>query len=180
MVKIFIPVIASILVALLLGNTGCDINGYMAAANMVSPIEGEMPVTEAMVRDDQEAPGTDEVEYVYRYEEIVKEVIVEKPVELREYASVNELKTWLREDDTDEYVFVFAGEDGICCPSDKYDCDDYAFQLQRRAASSGYLMSATIIARDNEPHIINMCSIGNDIYYIEPQSDDVWLYCHRD
>jgi hypothetical protein len=120
--------------------------------------------------------------YTVRYvdREVVKEVLVEKPVEWRQFASLDELEAWLAEDDTDEYVYLFAGKDGVCQPSDKYDCDDYAFQLQERAADSGFLISVTIIKKQGKPHMINLACIGNSIYYIEPQSDEVWFYCNRD
>lgn len=112
--------------------------------------------------------------------EVIREVVVDKLVELREFTSLGELERWLAEDDTDQYIHLVAGEDGVCRQSDKYDCDDYAFQLQRRAAKSGFLMSATIIDRQGKPHMINLTCIGNDIYYIEPQEDKVWFYCHKD
>jgi len=120
----------------------------------------------------------DIIHYVDRV--VIKEVVVEKPVELREFTSLEELKTWLAEDDTDRYIHLFAGEDSVCRQSDKYDCDDYAYQLQRRAAKSGFLMSVTIIEKQGKPHMINLTCIGNDIYYIEPQEDKVWFYCHKD
>ena len=120
----------------------------------------------------------DIIHYIDR--EVIKEVIVEKPIELGEFTSLEELKAWLAEDDTDEYVYLVAGEDGVLRPSDKYDCDDYALQLQSRAAKSGFLMSATIIEKQGKPHMINLAIIGNDIYYIEPQTDQVWFHCHKD
>ncbi|MDH5695994.1 MAG: hypothetical protein OEZ00_05250 [Dehalococcoidia bacterium] len=120
----------------------------------------------------------DIIHYVDRV--VIKEVVVEKPIELCEFTSLEELKTWLAEDDTDEYVHLVAGKDGVCRQSDKYDCDDYAFQLQRRAAESGFLMSVVIIQKQGKPHMINLTCIGNDIYYIEPQTDRVSFYCHKD
>ena len=120
----------------------------------------------------------DIIHYINR--EVIKEVMGEKPIELCEFPSVDELEAWLAEDDTDEYVYLVAGEDGVCRESDKYDCDDYALQLQSRAAKSGFLISVTIIEKQGKPHMINLASIGNDIYYIEPQADRVWFYCHKD
>jgi len=120
----------------------------------------------------------DTIHYVDR--EVIKEVIVEKPIELHEFTSLEELKAWLAEDDTNEYVHLVAGEDGVCRQSDKYDCDDYALQLQRRAAESGFLISVTIIEKRGRSHMINLACIGNDIYYIEPQTDQVWFHCHKD
>jgi len=120
----------------------------------------------------------DVIHYVDR--EVIAEVIVEKPIELREFTSLEELRAWLAEDDTDEYVYLWAGKDGVCRLSDKYDCDDYALQLQRRAAKSGFLISTTIIEEQGKPHMINLACISNDIYYIEPQTDKVWFHCHKD
>jgi len=120
----------------------------------------------------------DIIHYVDR--EVIKEVIVEKPIELREFTSVEELRTWLAEDDTDEYIHLVAGKDGVCRLSDKYDCDDYALQLQRKAAKSGFLISATIVKEPGRSHMINLACIGNNIYYIEPQTDQVWFHCHKD
>ena len=118
----------------------------------------------------------DVIHYVDR--DVIKEVMVEKPIEWCEFTSLAELKTWLAEDNTDKYVYLFAGEDGVARQSHEYDCDDYAIQLQRRAAESGFLMSVTIIEKKGRPHMINLVLIGNDIYYIEPQTDEVWFYCH--
>jgi hypothetical protein len=126
--------------------------------------------------------GQVEYRYIIHYvdKEVVKEVLVEKPVTLRQFASLGELKAWLAMDDTNEYVHLFAGKDGVCQTSDRYDCDDYAFELQQRAANSGFLISVTIIQQHGKPHMINLACIDNNIYYIEPQSDEVWFYCTRD
>ncbi len=123
-----------------------------------------------------------EYRYIVHYvdREVVKEVLVEKPVTLRQFASLEELKAWLAGDDTNEYVHLFAGKNGIVQASDRYDCDDYALQLQQRAANSGFLISVTIIQQQGKPHMINLACIDNDIFYIEPQSDEVWFYCSRD
>ncbi len=123
-----------------------------------------------------ESPGT--IHYVDR--EVIKEVIVEKHIEFGEFTSLEQLRAWLAEDDTDEYIHLVAGNDGVCRQSDNYDCDDYAAQLQLRAAKSGFLMSVTIIEEQGKPHMINLACIGNNICYIEPQTDEVWFYCHRD
>ncbi len=130
----------------------------------------------------EELPGRLEYQEIVRYvdREVVKEVLIEKSQELREFNSLKELDTWLAEDDTNEYVYLFAGKDGVCRLSDRYDCDDYAFQLQKQAARSGFLLSVTIIEERGKPHMINLAGIRNDIYYIEPQSDKVWFYCNRD
>lgn len=111
--------------------------------------------------------------------EAIAEVLADKP-QLEEFASLEELRGWLAKDDIDKYVYLFCDDDGVARLSGRYDCDDYALELQYRAAVSGFLLSATIINGPVGPHMINMAVIGNDIYYVEPQDDNVWLYCQRD
>ncbi|MFC1990060.1 response regulator [Chloroflexota bacterium] len=114
------------------------------------------------------------------YRDIVKEVTVEKPIKQSEFASLEELKKWLAEKSVTKSIFFFVIPDGTQASSNKYDCDDYALDLQKRALEDGYLMSASIIEKQGQQHMINLVTIGNDIYYIEPQTDEVWFYCNRD
>jgi hypothetical protein len=88
-----------------------------------------------------------------------------------EFASVDELKAWLAEDDTDSALYIF-GSDCIST----YDCDDYAIALMYNALADGYLVSLQIEGN----HMLNSTIIGNEIYYIEPQTDEVWLWGYRD
>ncbi|MFC2003366.1 hypothetical protein ACFLV4_05425 [Chloroflexota bacterium] len=62
----------------------------------------------------------------------LEEVTTEKTITVQEFASLEELKAWLAEDDTDESIYYFAGKDGVPRLSDKYDCDDCAFDLQKK------------------------------------------------
>ncbi|GAI83379.1 unnamed protein product, partial [marine sediment metagenome] len=80
---------------------------------------------------------------------------------------------------TNECVHLVVGEDGSYRLDVGY-CDMYALQLQRQAAKSRFLMSTTIIEEQGKPHMINLACIGNDIYHIEPQTDEVWFHCHKD
>lgn len=64
--------------------------------------------------------------------------------------------------------------------SGDYDCDDFALTLQRRANRDGYQMSVTITRKQGQLHMINLAVIGNDIYYIEPQTDEVWFFANLD
>jgi hypothetical protein len=89
----------------------------------------------------------------------------------REFESVDELKAWLAQDDTDSTLYIF----GSGCVS-TYDCDDYATALVYNALCDGYLVSTQI----DDNHMLNSTIIGNNIYYIEPQNDNVWLWGHRD
>jgi len=121
-----------------------------------------------------------ELEYRDVIREVVKEVTVEKLIEQREFSSKEELEKWLAEDDTNEHVYLFMDDEGIARRSDKYDCDDYALQLQRRAAESGFLTSVTLTRKGGRPHMINLVTVDNDVYYVEPQDDEVSFYCHLD
>lgn len=111
--------------------------------------------------------------------EVIVEKLVEKPVELREFGSRQELVEWLERDETDATLYFTAEVDWNHLDS-KYDCDDFAYRLQWNALFDGYLMSTEIIFKDAGQHMVNSTAIGNHIYFIEPQTDEVWLGAHRD
>ena len=113
--------------------------------------------------------------------EITVEKIVEKPIEFREFASLSELCHWLELDETDSTIDCTEKEDlANLLLTYVYDCDDFAYNLQKNALSQGYLMSTEIVIKDGEQHMINSTTIGNNIYFIEPQTDEVWLGTYRD
>lgn len=89
----------------------------------------------------------------------------------REFSSVDELKAWLAQDATDETLYIF----GNGCLAN-YDCDDYAVALMRNALLDGYLVSLQI----EDHHMTNSTIIGNEIYFIDPQTGEVWFWGHRD
>ena len=142
------------------------------------PVTDVVIVEKEVVREVEVVKEVVEKEIEYR--DIVKEVTLEKPIEQREFTSKEELDNWLAEDDGEKTVYFFVRADGTEGSSDKYDCDDYALELQRRASKDGYLMSVTIIEKQDQLHMINLVTIGNDVYYIEPQTDEVWFYANRD
>lgn len=88
-----------------------------------------------------------------------------------EFGSVGELKAWLAQDDADSTLYIY----GSGCILE-YDCDDYAVALARNALADGYDVSLQI----EGTHMLNSTIIGNNIYFIEPQNDKVWLWGHRD
>lgn len=112
--------------------------------------------------------------------EIIVEKLVEKPIELREFVSLQKLVDWLEQDDTDSTLYFTGTVDFSASLGSKYDCDDFAYRLQRSALAEGYLMSTEIIVKKGAQHMINSTSIGNNIYFIEPQTDEVWLETYRD
>jgi len=89
----------------------------------------------------------------------------------KEFKSLDELKAWLAQDDTDNTLYIFG--DGCLA---NYDCDDYAVALERNALRDGYSVSLQI----GHKHMLNSTIIGDKIYFIEPQSDEVWFWEYRD
>jgi hypothetical protein len=89
----------------------------------------------------------------------------------REFVSLDELKAWLAKDNTGStlHIVVVGSLAG-------YDCDDYATALVQNALSSGFSISTQIVG----DHMLNSTIIGNEIYYIEPQNNKVWLWGYRD
>ncbi len=118
-------------------------------------------------------------EVVVEKEVIVeKEIIVEKTAELREFASLEELEEWLANDTTNALHLIFGGEEGLIINPSFEDCDDYAYALQKAAERDGFRISVQIDTRGQ--HALNSVFIGNNVYFIEPQTDEVWLEAYRD
>ncbi len=88
-----------------------------------------------------------------------------------EFESLDGLKAWLAEDDSNTTLYIF----GSGCMVN-YDCDDYATALVYNALRDGYAVSLQIEGN----HMLNSTVIGNEIYFIEPQTDEVWLWGYRD
>jgi hypothetical protein len=107
-----------------------------------------------------------------------KIITVEKLVQLREFNSLEELKTWLAGDDTNVLHLVFGNEKGLSVSNKSRDCDDYAYDLQQAAEKDGYIMSIQVDTI--KQHALNSVFIANDVYFIEPQTDEVWFECYRD
>ena len=73
-----------------------------------------------------------------------------------------------------------------------YDCEDYALALRDDAYSKGFHMNiqavwdyrrpdtGELITEYNEGHAVNSTIIGNEMYFIEPQTDEYWLATYLD
>lgn len=109
---------------------------------------------------------------------------------LRYFESTDELEGFLEESDVDHhmYVNITVGQDWST-----YDCDDYAIALRNAALSKGFHMNIQavwnyrrpdtgelITTGGNEGHALNSTIIGNEVYFIEPQTDDYWLAAYLD
>ncbi|MFC1897779.1 hypothetical protein ACFLX8_04375 [Chloroflexota bacterium] len=119
------------------------------------------------------------VEYVERTQKI--------PVELRNFSDVEELRQWLAEMDMNATTTYFQS------PGVTIDCDDYALDMQHKALADGYIMSFEVISRgeynsifeskllsSQDHHAISLVIIGNDAYYIEPQTSEISFATHLD
>ena len=125
-------------------------------------------------------------------EKIVKEYVTSAP--LREFSSVDELRNWCEEHTA---VLLVPDARGMIdlrspTPHKKDDCDDYAERLQRLAIADGYLMSEQLVydgkllgvevTPEKSYHMGNLTTIGNDVYFIEPQPSifRIIKVCERD
>ncbi|KKM14460.1 hypothetical protein LCGC14_1705890 [marine sediment metagenome] len=120
-----------------------------------------------------------EREVVIEREVIVeREVVVERIIGLREFTSLEELEAWLDNDTTNALHMVFSSTEGLTTDPEYDDCDDYAYALQKEAEKDGYRLSVQVDVV--KQHALNSVFIGNNVYFIEPQTDEVWLEAYRD
>ena len=129
-------------------------------------------------------------ELIVQVEERIVEVPVEVPVEvsqkLRDFESTEELEAWLEENYIDQAVMLYAS-------GKKFDCDDYALRLIKDADKDGYRMFLQVIyhpyrkpltgevaSRKGANHAVCSVIIGNNVYFIEPQTDEYWLAAEVD
>jgi len=106
---------------------------------------------------------------------------------LRYFESTDELKAFLEESDVDHHIYITAGQDWRT-----YDCDDYAKALRDDAHAKGFHMNIQAVwqytrpdtgelaGSYNEGHALNSTIIDNEMYFIEPQTDDFWLAAYLD
>lgn len=115
--------------------------------------------------------------------EVVRVEIVEVPRKLRTFQDTRELEGWLERNDVDSRLYL---DEKMGLSS--YDCDDFARNLAKKAIEDGYYMWVQVLhhpyrRRDNnqlltrpgEAHAICSVFIGNNCYYVEPQTDEYWL-----
>jgi len=129
--------------------------------------------------------------------EVIKEIPVEVvrkvPTNLRYFKDTDELEKFLEESDADHHAYIKATKDGIIDLSlSTYDCEDYAIALRNHAHAKGFHMSiqtvwhyrrpdsGELVTRYYEGHALNSTIIGNEMYFIEPSTDDYWLAASLD
>ena len=129
------------------------------------------------------------VQYVDRPVTVVNNIerVQRIPAELRNFNNLEELKQWLVAMDTNTTTVY------LQLPGATIDCDDYALDLQHKALADGYILSFEVICRSeynaafkNELppsqslHAINLAIIGNNAYYIEPQTGEIAFAAYLD
>ena len=107
---------------------------------------------------------------VVQYVEVEKEV----PAKLKQFESEEELIEWLHIDKTDESPYI----------RNLFECENFARTLMRHTLENGHLMSFQVLKNYTRPdtkefiegpHAINSTIIGNDVYFIDPQTDEFWV-----
>ena len=133
-----------------------------------------------------------EVHTIYRGIERVDINHIETPKPLRHFENLDELEQWLgnigaldiRSDVVDKKTNQLIK---------KFDCDDYAVRLQEKALMGGYIISFEVIHSSEYNalfkqkrilsgaiHAINSVILGNEVYYIEPQTHEIVLVAYLD
>lgn len=141
---------------------------------------------------------------VYKPVDRVKESIVIRPVEkvviknvetpqpLYHFQNLAELEQWLGNSGQLDIRFNVAEEETGQLIKE-FDCDDYALRLQDEALRDGYIISFEVIRSEEYNdlfkqkrlprgaiHAVNSVIVGNEVYYIEPQTDEIVFAAYLD
>ena len=89
------------------------------------------------------------------------------PKKLRFFDNLTELKQFIKEDDTDKYLYI----------PEYFDCDDFAIMLQVRALQKGYILNIALVDSDGDrrpDHVVNLAYLNTKQYVlIDPQTDEM-------
>jgi len=121
---------------------------------------------------------------------IVKRVETTKP--LRYFQTLDELERWLGNMWVLDIRFDVVDKE-TSQRIKRFDCDDYAIRLQDKALRDGYMMSFEVIRHveynalfkqkripNGAIHAINSVILGNEVYYIEPQTHEIVFVAYLD
>ena len=137
--------------------------------------QGQIPTVDARLIETHTVEYVEETVVEKEYVDVIRQV----KIELRDFTNLEELNQWLEE--INQVTSIrFEGKDTVI------DCDDFAIELQKKALADGFILSFEIISGSeyNELfstqlparqslHAINLSIIGNDVYYIEPQTGEI-------
>lgn len=107
------------------------------------------------------------VPYIYRHYFWEFRTIEFQSDRCRDFETVQELKAWLYQDDTDSSPY-----------RPGFICGDFAVMLRDRALEDGFLLGIHVVEKPQGTHAVNCALIGHRLYFIEPQTDEVlgkWL-----
>jgi len=120
---------------------------------------------------------------------VIKEIEVPRP--LLQFEKLAELKQWLSNVKLIDIHFDVVDQMGNTVQT--FDCDDYARRLQDRALQDGYIISFEVIRHaeynslftekkipNGAIHAINSVIIGNSVYYVEPQTQEIVFVANLD
>jgi len=128
------------------------------------------------------------------YEPVERTILnrIENPKSLRYFQDLEELERWLENVEVQD-ISSDVMDKGINQGVKSFDCDDYALKLQERALGDGYMMSFEVIHSseysdlfqqgqipDGTIHAINSVIIGNEVYYIEPETHETVFVAYLD
>jgi len=165
-----------LVVGIIFGLGAGTMSGLTLAHNLLKPVEiiKEVPVEVKIYQD-----KIVEVPVIKTIMEYHTEYLPGEPEwqTARPFASVEEMATWLT--DNRLPLVLIADSNGEISlngqPSNPlYDCDDYAGELQRRALKDGFIMNVELDWKGGRLHALNSAIIGNDWYFIEPQTSEFW------
>lgn len=118
-----------------------------------------------------------EVEKIVYVARVVTENVT---IDTRDFESAEELLAWLESDNLDSLTQVR----GI------FECEEFADALKRRAKEAGftidrqYYSSGTKLPMSDrvlkKAHVMNSTVIDNDVWLIEPMTDEAWQAYKRD
>jgi len=148
----------------------------------IKTLQMQIPTVEARLIETHTVEYVEETVVEKEYVDVIRHV----PVEFRNFTNRTELEQWLQE--INQLTSIrFQQKDAVI------DCDDFAIELQQEALADGFILSFEIISGSeyNELfstqlparqslHAINLSIIGNDVYYIEPQTGEIVLAAYLD
>ena len=124
--------------------------------------------------------------------EVIVEKIIYRPLE--DWQSTDELIAWLATDDAP--LILIADENGVV----KFNgqCEDVAFQARDRAYEVGKRLDTETLTRQecikyqkylsgdvyslgvNDGHYLNKAVIGNEVWFVQADTDKIWLASYLD
>ena len=149
-----------------------DTTGASDITSAAEPVR--TPTVEARLVETHTVEYIEETVVETEYVDVVQNITKE----LRNFLTIDELQTWMGSKDI-RAIIHFQQSDTVI------DCDDFAFEMQQKALKDGYIVSFEIISVNEynglfttqlpetaSLHAINLAIIGNNVFYIEPQTGE--------